>query len=116
LLRKLSVTDPRANQKLLCCEIRAVVPEQFARGLQSFGRTVTTDPLSHLISCFPNNDYHSEGANMADNGNGGGSNAGVVAILVIFVILVVAAFFAYRGGLFGGKQNKVDINVTTPQR
>jgi hypothetical protein len=53
---------------------------------------------------------------MADNGNGGGSNAGVVAILVIFVVLIVAAFFAYRGGLFGGKTNKVDINVTTPKQ
>lgn len=53
---------------------------------------------------------------MADNGNGGGSNAGVVAILVIFVVLMVAAFFAYRGGLFGGKKTQVDINVTTPQR
>ena len=53
---------------------------------------------------------------MADNGNGGGSSAGVVAVLVIFIIVVVAAFFAYRGGLFGGKQTKVDINVTTPQK
>ena len=96
--------------------MRAGVPEQFARGLQSFGSTVKTDPHSHLISCFPKNDYHSEGENMADNGNGGGSSAGIVAILVIFVILVVAVFFAYRGGLFGGRQNKVDINVTTPQR
>ena len=52
---------------------------------------------------------------MADNGNGG-SNAGVVAVLVIFVILVAAAFFAYRGGLFGGKKSQVDINVTTPSR
>ena len=52
---------------------------------------------------------------MADNG-GGGSSAGVVAVLVIFIIVVVAAFFAWRGGLFGGKTNKVDINVTTPSR
>jgi hypothetical protein len=52
---------------------------------------------------------------MADNGGGGGS-AGVVAVLVIFIIVVVAAFFAWRGGLFGGKSNKVDINVTTPSR
>jgi hypothetical protein len=52
---------------------------------------------------------------MGDNGGGGGS-AGVVAVLVIFIIVVVAAFFAWRGGLFGGKTNKVDINVTTPQR
>ena len=51
---------------------------------------------------------------MADNGGGG--SAGVVAILVIFVILVVGGFLAYRAGLFGGKTNKVDINVTTPQR
>jgi len=54
---------------------------------------------------------------MGDNGNGGGgSSVGVVAVLVIFVVLIVAAFFAYRGGLFGGKTNKVDINVTTPSR
>jgi uncharacterized membrane protein len=52
---------------------------------------------------------------MTDNGSGGGS-AGVVAVLVIFIIVVVAAFFAWRGGLFGGKTNKVDINVTTPSR
>jgi len=48
--------------------------------------------------------------------NGGGGSAGVVAVLVIFVILIVAAFFAWRGGLFGGKNTKVDVNVTTPQR
>jgi hypothetical protein len=53
---------------------------------------------------------------MADNGNGGGGSAGVVAVLVIFIIVVVAAFLAYRGGLFGGKKNQIDINVTTPQR
>ncbi len=52
---------------------------------------------------------------MGDNG-GGGSSAGVVAVLVIFIIVVVAAFFAWRAGLFGGKSNKVDINVTTPSR
>lgn len=52
---------------------------------------------------------------MGDNG-GGGSSAGVVAVLVIFIIVIVAAFFAWRGGLFGGKTNKVDINVTTPSR
>jgi hypothetical protein len=48
--------------------------------------------------------------------NGGGSSVGVVAVLVIFIILAVGVFLAYRGGLFGGKTNKVDINVTTPQR
>ena len=52
---------------------------------------------------------------MGDNG-GGGSSTGVVAVLVIFIILIVAVFFAWRGGLFGGKTNKVDINVTTPSR
>ena len=52
---------------------------------------------------------------MGDNGGGGGST-GVVAVLVIFIIVIVAAFFAWRGGLFGGKTNKVDINVTTPSR
>jgi len=52
---------------------------------------------------------------MGDNDGGGGS-AGVVAVLVIFLIVVVAAFFAWRGGLFGGKNTKVDVNVTTPQK
>ena len=52
---------------------------------------------------------------MGDN-NGGGGSTGVVAVLVIFIIVLVAAFFAWRGGLFGGKTNKVEINVTTPQR
>ncbi|HYW74585.1 MAG TPA: hypothetical protein VE961_26405 [Pyrinomonadaceae bacterium] len=48
--------------------------------------------------------------------NSGGGSTGVVAVLVIFLIVIVAAFFAWRGGLFGGKTNKIDINVTTPQR
>ena len=52
---------------------------------------------------------------MGDNGGGGG-NTGVIAVLVIFIIVIVAAFFAWRGGLFGGRTNKVDINVTTPSR
>ena len=52
---------------------------------------------------------------MADNG-GGGSSAGVVAVLVIFIIVVILAFLAWRGGLFGGKNTKVDVNVTTPQK
>ena len=51
---------------------------------------------------------------MADNG--GSSCAGVVAVLVIFIIAVVLAIFAWRGGLFGGKTTKVDVNVTTPQK
>jgi len=53
---------------------------------------------------------------MGDNGNGGGNSTGVVAVLVIFVIVIVAAFLAYRGGLFGGKKTQVDINVTAPQK
>ena len=48
--------------------------------------------------------------------NGGGGSTGVVAVLVIFLIVIVAEFFAWRGGLFGGKNTKVDINVTTPQK
>ncbi len=52
---------------------------------------------------------------MGDNGGGGGAT-GVVAVLVIFLIVIVAAFFAWRGGLFCGKNTKVDVNVTTPQR
>jgi hypothetical protein len=53
---------------------------------------------------------------MADGDGGGGGSAGVVAVLVIFIIVIVAAFFAWRGGLFGGKKTQVDINVTTPQK
>jgi hypothetical protein len=48
--------------------------------------------------------------------NDGGGSAGVVAVLVIFLIVVIAAVFAWRGGLFGGKSTKVDVNVTAPQR
>ena len=48
--------------------------------------------------------------------NGGGGSTGVVAVLVIFIIVVFAGFFAWRGGLFGGKSTRVDVNVTTPQR
>jgi hypothetical protein len=46
----------------------------------------------------------------------GSSNTGVVAIVVIFLIVVIAAFFAWRGGMFGGKSTKVDINVSAPPR
>jgi ABC-type cobalt transport system substrate-binding protein len=43
------------------------------------------------------------------------SNTGVVAIVVIFLIVVIAAFFAWRGGMFGGsKKTDVNIKVETP--
>jgi len=51
---------------------------------------------------------------MGDNGDGG-SSTGIVAVLVIFIIVVVAAFFAWRGGLFGGRSTRVNVNVTVPQ-
>ena len=52
---------------------------------------------------------------MADgDGGGGGGNTGIVAILVIFIIVVVLAFLAFRGGLFGGKSTKVDVDVKAP--
>ena len=44
----------------------------------------------------------------------GSSNTGVVAIVVIFLIVVIAAFFAWRGGMFGGKKTEVDVNVSAP--
>ena len=45
----------------------------------------------------------------------GSSNTGVVAILVIFLIVVIAAFFAWRGGMFGGsKKTEIDVNVQSP--
>ena len=47
---------------------------------------------------------------MANNGDGG-SSTGVVAVLVIFIIVVVLAVLAWRGGLFGGKTTKVNVNV-----
>ncbi len=50
--------------------------------------------------------------NMAE-GEGGGST-GIVAILVIFVIVVVLGFLAYRGGMFGGRSTKIDVNVSPP--
>ena len=54
---------------------------------------------------------------MADNdGGGGGSSVGVVAVLVIFLIVAVAAFFAYRAGVFGGRKTQVDININTPSK
>jgi hypothetical protein len=52
---------------------------------------------------------------MAENGGGGGS-AGVVAVLVIFVIVVLALVFVFRGRLFGGGTQKIDVNVQTPSR
>jgi hypothetical protein len=51
---------------------------------------------------------------MANNGDGGNST-GVVAVLVIFIIVVVLAVLAWRGGLFGGKTTKVNVNVAVPQ-
>lgn len=48
--------------------------------------------------------------------NGGGGSAGVVAVLVIFVIIVFVVLFAFRGRLFGGGTQKIDVNVQTPSR
>jgi uncharacterized membrane protein len=51
---------------------------------------------------------------MGDDNGGGGGSAGVVAVLVIFVIIVLVVVFAYRGRLFGGGTQKIDVNVTAP--
>lgn len=51
-----------------------------------------------------------------DNGGGGGGSAGVVAVLAIFVIIVLVLLFVYRGRLFGGDTQKIDVNVQTPSR
>ena len=48
--------------------------------------------------------------------NGGGGSAGVVAVLVIFVIIVLVVLFAFRGRLFGGGTQKIDVKVQTPSR
>lgn len=54
---------------------------------------------------------------MADDngGGGGGGSTGVIAVLVIFVIVVVLAVFAWKGGLFGGRTTKINVNVAAPQ-
>lgn len=52
---------------------------------------------------------------MAENGGGGG-NTGVVAVLAIFVIIVLVLLFVYRGRLFGGGTQKIDVNVQTPSK
>ena len=51
---------------------------------------------------------------MAEDG-GGGSSTGIVAVLVIFVIVIVLAFLAWRGGLFGGRNTRINVNVAVPQ-
>jgi hypothetical protein len=56
-----------------------------------------------------------EDAFMADD-NGGGGSAGVVAIVAIFVIIILVALFMFRGRLFGGGTQKIDVNVQTPSR
>ena len=53
---------------------------------------------------------------MADDNGGGGGSAGVVAIVAIFVIIILVALFVFRGRLFGGGQQKIDVNVQTPGR
>jgi hypothetical protein len=52
---------------------------------------------------------------MAENGGGGGST-GVVAVLAIFVIIVLVLLFVYRGRLFGGGTQKIDVDIQTPSR
>ena len=42
--------------------------------------------------------------------------AGVVAVLAIFVIIILVALFMFRGRLFGGGTQKIDVNVQTPSR
>ena len=51
---------------------------------------------------------------MADDNGGGGGGTGVVAILAIFVIIVLVLLFVYRDRLFGGRTQKIDVNVQTP--
>ena len=52
---------------------------------------------------------------MAENGGGGGS-AGVVAIVAIFVIIVLVLLFVFRGRLFGGGKQNIDVNIQTPSK
>lgn len=44
----------------------------------------------------------------------GGSNTGIVAIFVIFLLVLILLFFGWRGGMFGGKSTKVDVDVSVP--
>lgn len=41
-------------------------------------------------------------------------STGVVAIVVIFLIFLALVFFAFRGGMFGGKKTEVDVNISAP--
>lgn len=47
---------------------------------------------------------------MAD---GNGSNSGVIAVVVLAVI-VIAAFVAFRAGVFSGKEDSDGINIDLP--
>lgn len=47
----------------------------------------------------------------------GGSNTGVVAVLVIFLVVVIGGFFAWKSGMFGGKEDtKIDIELNAPEK
>lgn len=50
---------------------------------------------------------------MADSGS---SNTGVVAVLVIFIIVAVGAFFAWKGGMFGGGGGtEIEVKIEAPR-
>jgi hypothetical protein len=50
---------------------------------------------------------------MAENGGGSSGSTGVVAIVAVFVIIVLVLLFVYRGRLFGGGTQKIDVNIQT---
>jgi len=52
---------------------------------------------------------------MAESDSSGGST-GIVAIFAILLVIIIAAFLAWRAGIFGdgSSHETLDINVNTP--
>lgn len=52
---------------------------------------------------------------MAEEGGGSGS-VGVVAVLVIFVIVILVGLYMFRGRIFGGGRQDIDVNISVPNK
>jgi len=52
---------------------------------------------------------------MAEEG-GSAANVGVVAIVVIFVLVILVGLYMFRGRIFGGGKQNIDVNIQTPSK
>jgi len=52
---------------------------------------------------------------MAEEGASSGS-VGVVAILAIFVLVILFGLYMFRGRIFGGGKQNIDVNIQTPSK